>query len=500
MKKTFFLAAASLMVALLTACSGSDDATSEVINPQQPQSPTAGKVILKGTLTNDETRSTVTNEGVATWSTGDKIAVRYQTANGYAMAEATVEAGGSANATFTATLDNPKGGAVQLIYPASLYQETAPYYNTEKLLTDQKGTLEDVGANWNIQTAEATMTISGSTASLAADVDMQSQVSLVIFNLKTDEGKRLTTKTLKITAGSDIYIVTSSVATNSLAVAMKPVSGDFSFEAKTEGIVYTLEPSLSLSNVTSSHVGYVFDKDGNIYSCSPGIRTYTKSVSGTTLSAGQYYTSLLELSYIHPVAMIAYVGEPGTADASSTTYRGLAMAMDHIYGNNWGGLHSASVCSYRSENIADHRDKKDMNGIANTAKLATGTCGHDDHGIAKLAYGFSVKDFTPGNINCSNWFLASTGQWLLFFEACGVDTSVCNSWTYNFGGIDAITKIQNTYKNAGIDSFSVYWTSSESTEDFAVAVSFSSQSGAEGLHLGEWYKASGLALRPFLAF
>lgn len=509
-KVTFFV-----MGVMMCACSGSDD-TIEDITPQQPGTPTTGKVILRGTLSGGITRSQISDAGVATWSNGDKIAVRYQKTDGsYAKADATVSAGGNTSATFSAELDSPKAGSVQMIYPANLYQETSPYYNTTTLMTNQKGTLADIGQNWNIQTATTTMSISANEATLSAVVQMKSQISLCVFTLKKDADNTLSATKLDISDGTNNYIIQPASASTSYAVAMLPTNNaNFTFLAKTTevGRVYDKQKNVTLSNCTTSNIGDVVDKDGNIYSVGSGSGVlFSKSFSNVTLEKAMIYNQdliLLEGPNFTPIAMIAYVGAAGTADKSegSGDYRGLAMAMQNVNNSeySWGGYgYAYQACTFRSAyytggeeyNKPNHRGNDDnMKGIYFTDILSIGSCPfqHTDHIAAIQAKSYSV----PRPLGCSNWFLPTSAQWALFIEACGIDTS---TWwlNYSYGNTEAYNKTAGLMKNAGIDlNVRRMWTSSEQNDGNAVHIYLRE----DGIGFYGMSKTTSYGVRPFFAF
>ena len=525
MKKTISrMAAAVFAAAMLAACSGSDDVVNNNVTPEQPTA--KGEVVLSGTIgCKDMTRS-VNTDGSASWAAGEQFAIYYPTTTGHSTAIATINSvndNGSAN--FQVTLYYPVTGNVNLIYPASAHDGQGSY-KTDELLS-QGGTLAYINDNGlDIHTATASLTVENTNgqnvkAELNSDVQLDPQLCIYTFSLKKDANTNLSATKLEITAGNDTYTVTPSSATKTFTVALKPISnGSFTFVA-TE-IVYTKQ-NVTLATCTADNIGDVFDKDGNIYSASngPGV-IYSATFSGKTLAAGMMYNSNLTLEAgsglnISPVAMIAYVGEPGTADTSDPTknYRGLAMAMQDV-GNTtlytWGGDQSNTTCTYRSSTFTDHRDMKDLKGISNTAKLAAGTgtdgCGHSDHNAAIAASNYSVSGFTPSSLGCSGWFLPSSGQWFKFFEACKVSEGTWSSWTSWGYAPNPTTGTQNSaenyarsagvMKNAGAYGGSYMWSSSEVNANRVVAVNFNASSGVIVSRCDT--ESPARRVRPFLAF
>ena len=103
----------------------------------------------------------------------------------------------------------------------------------------------------------------------------------------------------------------------------------------------------------------------------------------------------------------------------------------------------------------------------------------------------------------SGWFLPSSGQWLKFFEAAGVDVAHWTSWQAPAPGdgtqADNWTKI-NALLSAvgGAVEQGYYWSSSEFSQQGAVPVFFSMGYGV-GLNSISKNGAAGY-VRSFLAF
>ena len=144
--------------------------------------------------------------------------------------------------------------------------------------------------------------------------------------------------------------------------------------------------------VTAADLGKIIGANGNIYA-----NAAAAEADGTTA-----------------VALIAYVGAPGTADAGSTTYRGLALALTDATTAVWD-LQFTETClgtQYDTEMTAI----TDMAGIANTDALYNHGGTHT-HTAAKVAreYNGGVHPF-----GTSEWFLPSAGQWEKMISAYGL--------------------------------------------------------------------------------
>jgi hypothetical protein len=238
--------------------------------------------------------------------------------------------------------------------------------------------------------------------------------------------------------------------------------------------VYSVTRDLTnktFADATAGDVGKVIGANGSIYD---------KASAAT--SAG---TSA--------VAMIAYVGDDGTADASSEIYKGLAIALsDAGVTGIWSNTYeSAGVSS--STTWADQ--KTFLNGIADTDKLITKYGA--DYAVAK-AKNYEVAAPT----GTSGWFLPSSGQWLKFFEAAGIDVASWTDWSWDPGGVENLTKVNtNLLEKAKSGSLldCDYWTSSEYDTNHALSVDFSSTSGVTLFNNND-KKVAKLVVRPFFAF
>lgn len=236
-------------------------------------------------------------------------------------------------------------------------------------------------------------------------------------------------------------------------------------------------PALSraLSSVTSCEVGWRIGSDGKAYS------------SVGALPAG-----------VTAVAMIAYVGAAGSADASSATYKGLAIALadeSDSYCHYFGEQETAGISS--SSTMTDH--KAFLTGIADTQTLIA-KYGADC--AASKAVNYSVAGFNPTTYGFSNWFLPSSGQWLKFFEAAGVNVASWSSWDWAPDGSDNWNKINTLLTAAGssIKEYFWYWSSSEYNNIEAACVHFSSSWGVLTNGRNKATVSDGAGVRAFFAF
>lgn len=233
-------------------------------------------------------------------------------------------------------------------------------------------------------------------------------------------------------------------------------------------------PALSraLSSVTSCEVGWRIGSDGKAYS------------PVGALPAG-----------VTAAAMIAYVGAAGSADASSTSYKGLAIALSEASTYcDWGDNNSELAGVSHSKTMTDH--KGFLNGIADTETLNTKYSGK----AATVAKNYETTVSAPPGT--SGWFLPSSGQWLKFFEAAGVNVAGWSDWGAAPGGVGDWTKVHNLMEAAAtgssIQSYNWYLSSSEYDEQCYVYMAFYHDVGVCIYHNQE--KTTNMFVRCFLAF
>jgi hypothetical protein len=156
-------------------------------------------------------------------------------------------------------------------------------------------------------------------------------------------------------------------------------------------VYYPLTYPVALSEVTSAYVGSVIASNGMVYA------TASKAADAGTTA----------------VAIIAYVGSVGSVDASSETYKGLALALADANGGNKAAW--SSVAANCLDKQYGSRDDSifDMSGIANTDILVSD--GHD-HDAASVARNYNGGTYPAGT---SEWFLPSAGQWQKMITAAG---------------------------------------------------------------------------------
>lgn len=231
--------------------------------------------------------------------------------------------------------------------------------------------------------------------------------------------------------------------------------------------------SKALSAVTTNEVGWRICDDGNAYS------------PVGTLPGG-----------VTARAIIAYVGAAGSVDASSATYKGLAIALTDANGGNscqWYTAQDITCTSNYTNDLPTALSDKD--GIAKTATLAAGCGKGHTHAAAYAAANYAVAHPT----STSDWFLPTIGQWNLIVQGLtgssdNLDINVYNE-TYMTANINA--KITISGASAIPTGNHHYWSCSEKGTGSAWAMFFK-DGGANG---GYKDTASGtMFVRSVLAF
>ncbi len=238
----------------------------------------------------------------------------------------------------------------------------------------------------------------------------------------------------------------------------------------------------TILGVTSEHVGWVIAGDGCIYRDKAAVEAAGKT----------------------GVAIIFYVGENGSVDASSKQYRGLAASIKTAGWVLWGSLYSPAYClNAQYDTYLDAT--ADMNGILNTQILASHS--HSgDKGRNHLAASYAQNHTPVAPKGTSGWFLGSVGQWKLFLDGCGITLD-----DSGYSSDATLAKMQSYFREAGYQEFwtsGKYWTSTESTNAsnnaplaWEVYLSESDEDFiSSGLAVMKMQKAYGGGVRPFTAF
>ena len=314
----------------------------------------------------------------------------------------------------------------------------------------------------------------------ANDVDFTQTTGYSVTNGTSTIGSVLNQTKVVISGGTDPAATTYSVkmkggtqdAENwSIASGEKSAKGDaadgltglsegdqvtlqYTGRLKVKGVKATSDAAAAatytlLSAATTEDIGKVAGQDGYIYD-----NVEAATAAGTTASA-----------------IIAYVGTAGSVDASSSTYKGLAIALTDA---NSGGTclwcsEIGNTCVSQTDAIATAITY--TNGIASTNTLTI-----DGHTHAAATAASSYSTACPSGV--SAWFLPSVGQWNLIVQ--GLATKQAGSTV----STNLTTSPNNTYKSSNLNSVITdaggtgfqsggYWSSTEHTSGNAWRMIFS---------------------------
>lgn len=231
MKQTTILSLSALL-AIGMVLSGCNKAKMD-----DPVSPVENKdniVTLTATVGFAPETKSLTEAGVKTFATGDKIAVIYKnTSNETVKAESVaLTSGGSATASFTVTLTNPaSNSAVRYIYPAAMAvdtPETTSEVNADAnvnyaALGNQDGTLGTISSNYDLAIYDGTL--SGTDFPSGAQT-LTNKLAIAKFTIKKSDSSNITESVtrLYVSDGTNGYYIKLSSSQSTIFVAMQPVA------------------------------------------------------------------------------------------------------------------------------------------------------------------------------------------------------------------------------------------------------------------------------------
>ena len=299
-----------------------------------------------------------------------------------------------------------------------------------------------------------------------------------LLSIVTDKGTATYSVADKVFEAGKLYTI--NITVNLRAVGITTAITGWNSEG-TVNVNPVVEVETILG-VTSEHVGWVIAGDGCIYRDKAAVEAAGKT----------------------GVAIIFYVGENGSADASSKQYKGLAASIKTAGSMFWGFRDNAAYClNAQYDTYLDAT--ADMNGILNTQILASHnhSAGYDRNHLAASA-AINLTPVAPKGT--SGWFLGSVGQWKLFLESCGITLD-----DSGYSSDATLAKMQSYFREAGYQEFwtsGKYWTSTESTNAsnnaplaWKVYLSTSSEDYIlSGLEVLKDHKAYGAVSRPFAPF
>ena len=480
-------------VMLFASCSSDDANLSEV--PVEPEAP-AGTVIHYSATVGEEssnTRATLNGSKQYEFQTGDVLHITGTDISG----DLTLTSGaGTASATFEGDLTFTGEGtpADDLALNAVLVSTS----NAMTTLTYSSATYPTTAiASTLAEAVEKYSYFTGTSTYSAKNFSMAQQTSFLNFTVTLTDGTTTGTA-LDITiknGGATVRTGSVTTATVSESIVAKFVaampsgttmsSATFQLGTKTAvsfggtttlvaNKIYNISKTIAaadpLADVTSADLGKVIGANGQLYATASAA-----TAAGTTASA-----------------IIAYVGTAGSVDASSSTYKGLAIALTDANSGNTCAWYTANsgTCVSQNSTIATALTYK--NGIASTNTLTSD--GHT-HAAATAAKNFS----TARPSGTSAWFLPSMGQWNLIVRGLATKKSGSTVST------NLTTGINNTYKASNLNSVitdadgtgfqsSGYWSSTEGGTSNAWVMYFS-YGNASGN-----YKTYGSCVRAVFAF
>lgn len=485
--KIFMMAALALTFA---ACSNDDNDFT-----QQPvEQPANGEITITATLTTDNGASTralsIDGSNIAsTWETTDQFAILYNNGTEDTKSVATVDKinGTTVTITFTIPASLANNTACTIVYPASAAKADNSGADVATALAKQDGTIENCP-----EVRVGTATIDKDNHNLTSVTKLEAQNAIFKFTLSGQSIDATHPLVIKKGVNDVVTTVTPASSTTSVYVAMPPAaSSTYRFIVTTDNNKYiksgtaaitagkyyqtTLDLStarypLALASATVDDLGSVIASDRNIY------LKNAATPSGNTA-----------------VAVIAYVGTAGSVDASSASYKGLAIALSDANSGSkcqWAESFANCLSSTQTSDIVTALGLK--NGITCTSTL-TGD-GHT-HAAATAA---ASNNGTAAPTGTSGWFMPSMGQWNLIVQ--GLATKKAGSAVTT----NLTTSENNTYKADNLNSVitdaggtgfqnNTYWTSTEQTLVRAWAIYFATGCASNYAKNNNYYVRSVIA-------
>ena len=425
MKKTlrFLSMAALVLMGLATiGCTSSELVNEQPVNIDK-------KVTLTTTVSLDVATKALTATGVKTFKAEETMAIVYKNTSGNtvkavsaALTEGDISGTGenlNKTATFTFTLDDPdRTQNVIYIYPAAMAKGDGTV-NYDDLYTKQDGSLATLGSTFDYCTNSGAWN-EGKLPSLT----LENQLSILAITLKNSDGSST------ITGG--LNSVTISDGTNTYEVAK---SGTFGGDVIYVAILPVTTSTALKIEATDGGNNYVKTLASRTYEANNGYNVSWKMAVKTAADVtakdllkliganGKIYTTTaaVEAAGTTVLAKILYVGEAGSADASSSTYKGLALTLEDVKTDadanpTWCSQSNATCLAtqYKGKSFGSGDPvTTDMHGIANTNALIASSHTHEAATVARNYNGGNHPEGT------SAWFLPSAGQWKKMEDAMG---------------------------------------------------------------------------------
>lgn len=239
-KNYIWMAAATMMVAALGACS-SEDLVVENTKLHQDNI-----VTLTATLSpkdNDALTRSFTDPGDGTlnsaWAVNEEVCVQYTNNSGAGVnAKGIITSVSGGKATVTVNLVNPKEGNSDIFfhYPYDLA------IGARDLGSGQKGTLDDIAAHYDDIEGSGTLSVTSGNATLPTSVTMTRNICIWKLSFNTPTTSNITSLNIKVGSIKEYTVTPSSQST--IYVAMFAASGqDVTVTATTNDGVYSASKS-----------------------------------------------------------------------------------------------------------------------------------------------------------------------------------------------------------------------------------------------------------------
>ena len=486
--KTFRLFCMAALAIVMAACSNNDD---EIQQPAQQQGMIPFSATIAAPNSGATTRTTYTESGTSinvAWKNGDQIALIHNGVKDVVtVGDPNLDGSAPISGSITAPASDEED--VVLVYPAASVEASGGTgitpvvaYLTKGLTQD--GTLDYI-SNYLDSRRGSGKIISdgGSGGTLKENVKMASQIAIWKLSLQDNAAtpNALSAIAVTVNVGSTTVAAAAAAAKSDYYLCLVPAtmgSGDLTIDATVGSDTYTytkaggvsLETSkyyqstvtmtkqltypITLSAATSDYVGSVVTTDGNVYAT-----VATASAASKTA-----------------VAVIAYVGSAGSVDASSGTYKGLAVALSDANSGNdcqWAesfeDFEDCLSSSQTSDIVAALGFK---NGITCTSTLTGDGHTHAATTAAESNNGITAPSGTSG------WFMPSMGQWNLIVQGLATKkagSAVTTDLTYQTNNptykADNLNSVITAAGGTGFQKNS-YWASTEQNFVRAWAIYF----------------------------
>ena len=402
--KFFFMAALALMTA---ACSNDDNDLT-----QQPAK--AEGIPFTATISIGESGTTraLSESGstlVATWATGEKVALIYTVSATTYVKEAEVTPQGDGTATISTMLEGSPADDtdVTIVYPASAVDGTTKDVKTD-LLASQNGLLTGTGSiaeKYELRktTTPAKLKIDGTTASLKGTVSLTNQNAIFKLTLKDIDGTSDVSATSVVISDQTgvVTTVTPAPATNVMYVALPTTATTLKF-------LVTGSDSKKYFNMASS-----LSLGASYYQSTVKLAT----VGDVILSTGK----CAKAGTSGAVAKICYLGDE-TGESAYNYTNGLALALSD----------ASTGCKWKTEDSDAGHTKQTSSTFTEESGLQYNDATHnsDTYPAFKAAI---ANNGTTAPTGCSSWFLASGYQWQKMISTAGLSnlglTGDVNYWS-----------------------------------------------------------------------